>query len=63
MILAGQELLLDVSLDKGGLYLWPNDAIHVRVSINGVPPNGWCLMENPIEVDDLGVPPFQETFM
>jgi hypothetical protein len=37
------------------------------VSINGVPQNRWfiiyniILMENPIEMDDLWVPPFQET--
>ena len=27
----------------------------------GIPQNRWCIVENPIKMDDLGVPLFQET--
>ena len=38
------------------------DRTKMEVSIvMGVPPNGWFIRGNPIEMDDLGVPPFQET--
>ena len=39
---------------KISIYIWVFPKI-------GIPQNGWFIMENPINMDDLGVPPFKET--
>ena len=44
--------------------------LNVKISIHhniwvfpkiGIPQNGWFIMENPIKMDDLGIPPILET--
>ena len=43
-------------IHEGKKYMWVFPKI-------GVPQNGWFIMENPIKMDDLGVPLFLETPM
>ena len=42
------------SLSGNQMHIWVFPKI-------GVPQNGWFIMENPIKMDDLGVPLFSET--
>ena len=52
-----------LAMDMAMLNLF-RTAFHVRVSlVMGVAQNGWFRREHPINMDDLGVSPFQETTM
>ena len=48
---------------KSPFFLYPkNTGMWVFPKIM-VPQNGWFILENPIKMDDLGIPPFLETPM
>ena len=49
---------MDLTLWKKGFEDWMMD---MGGSINGGTQTGWYIMENPVKIDDLGVPLFKET--
>ena len=50
--IAGPSVSWGAKVGKGEIWVFPKIV---------VPQNGWFMMEIPIKMDDLGVPPFSET--